>query len=199
MKGDDCKMATKNSIMQRDPSYFKHLPEYYHDVQEIFALAKTIDEELKDQTNTSHQDLQELFVMTASANTLEVWESELGIRADPSKEDLNFRKKRLINRYTTKPPFTMRWLENQLQQLLGNGFIKIKRDDEIELLTIFADLSSLNILREFDLTLERILPLSMQYFKSVIAKMEAVGTLFVKTATMTHIAINPQHSSTKAG
>lgn len=164
--------------MARDIRIMGHLPEYYENIREFGQIAVTEDEEFKLIEEANAEDLADAFVMTASEKSIAIWESEIGIVPDKSSESLDFRKQRLINRYTMKPPFTIRWLEKQLTQLLGNDFIKVDRDDDVEILYVYVNLDSWPILKEFDKTIEAVLPLSMQYIKHLRKYVEALGNLY---------------------
>lgn len=142
-----------------------HLPEIFEGIPEFEKFAYTEDEEFKFIEECNAQDLVDTFVLTADEAGITVWEREIGIRANRSTETLDFRRKRIINRYTMKPPFTIKWLDAQLYTFLGDGFIKTERDDDVEILYVYADLDSWPTLREFDATIEMVLPLSMQYAK----------------------------------
>ena len=174
--------------MDRKIQFMGHLPEFYQGVREFEAIGDTEDVEFKLLAEANQEDLLNAFVMTGNENSISIWEKEIGIRAEIG-ETLDFRRKRLINRYTIKPPFTMRWLEKQLTELLGAGFLKAERDDDVEILYVFVDIDSLPVLREFDATIEMVLPLSMQYFKTIIGHRDIPSGLHIGATSPVHIHI----------
>lgn len=174
--------------MERKIQFMGHLPEFFQGVREFAAVGDTEDVEFKLLGEANAEDLRDAFVMTGSEESIGIWEKEIGIRAE-SGESLDFRRKRLINRYTIKPPFTLRWLERQLGELLGGGFLRAERDDDVEILYVYVDIDSLPALREFDATIEMVLPLSMQYFKMILGKREIPAGLFIGAASPMHIHI----------
>ncbi len=179
--------------MTRTIDYMAHLPDFYQGIREFEALARTENATFQQLAEDNAQDLADAFVLTASEASIAIWEAEIGIRADPSSETLEFRRKRLINRYTTKPPFPIRWLERQLTELLGEGFRKATRDDDVEILFVHANLDSYPVLREFDATVEIVLPLSMQYVK-VLSGFRAIPAALVAASTNAvhlHVDIRP--------
>lgn len=173
--------------MGRKISILRYLPEIHQSLREFQQIAWTEDTEFKQMERENAQDLDDAFILTAGEKSIGIWEKEIGIRADPSVEDIEFRRKRLINRYTTKPPFTIKWLERQLKELLEDGFIRCERDDDVEILRIYAELLSLPLLREFDSSLEAVLPLSMQYEKQLRAKREAREQAYAAMASYGHL------------
>ena len=179
--------------MQREIHFMGRLPEFYRDIYEFKAIGGSEDAEFQTLAACNAEDLRDAFIMTGAESSIAIWEKEIGIRADPSAETLDFRRKRLINRYTTKPPFTIQWLDNQLSALLGGGFIRTERDGDVEILYVYADLGSLPLLREFDAMIEFVLPLSMQYFKRLSAHRDWPAALYAGSTNPTHIHlfVNP--------
>lgn len=173
----------------RQISVMGHLPEFYSPVREFRRIDEIENAEFQELARCNEEDLRDAFIMTADERSLKIWEKEIGIRAEAGMETLDFRRKRLVNRYTAKPPFTMRWLEKQLAALLGAGFSHCERDEEVELLTVYADLSSLLLLREFEATIEQVLPLSMQHWKHLLGYRKPEGGFFVGGTTMGHVQL----------
>ena len=155
---------------------------------EFEAIGDTEDVEFQLLAEANAEDLQNAFVMTGDENSISIWEKEIGIRAEAG-EALDFRRRRLINRYTIKPPFTMRWLEKQLTELLGAGFLKAERDDDVEILYVYVDIDSLPMLREFDTTIEMVLPLSMQYYKNILGHRDIPSRVYIGAISPVHIHI----------
>jgi Uncharacterized protein conserved in bacteria (DUF2313). len=175
--------------MERKIDILGYLPDIFHTVRDFQQIARTENAECMQLAQWNQQDLADAFILTAQPNSIAIWEKEIGIHADPYTETLEFRRKRLINRYTMKPPFTMIWLEQQLQELLGDGFLGAKRDADLMNLTVYADLMSLPLLREFDNMLEAILPLNMQYDKRLKSHREVNETYWAAMAAPMHLHI----------
>lgn len=173
--------------MSRRIDTMGHLPAFYRGVREFEAIAQCEDTFFHALADDNAADLADAFILSASESSIAIWEREIGIRSEPALESLDFRRKRLINRYTTKPPFTIRWLEQQLVALLGDGFLKTERDDDVEILFVYADLDSLPVLREFDTTIEIVLPLSMQYVKMLSGFRELPGAFYAGSTNPIHV------------
>lgn len=173
--------------MNKKINTLKHLPEIYHTIREIQQITQTEDSEFIQLNDWNEKDRNDAFIMTASDKSLKIWEREIGIRADETNETTEFRRKRLINRYTLKPPFTMHWLEEQLKELMGDGFIRIERDEKILHLIIYVDISSFPLLLEFEATIEAVLPLTMNLEKRMETKRELQENQWLGMATSSHL------------
>lgn len=168
-----------------------HLPDYYKNIEQFKQLTHSDDEEFKLVKAQVDKDLNNAFIMKADATSVGIFEKEIGIVADTTTETLEFRRKRLINRYTTKPPFTIRWLENQVQTLLGNDLLGVWRDDDVEILYIHINISSYAVLKEFETTIEAVLPLSMLYKKQITAILDLISVIYIGSTAIEHIHIEP--------
>ncbi len=177
--------------MNRNIHFMGRLPSFYQGVEEFEAIGQTLDEEFRLLAQANEEDLHNYFVMTADAESIGIWEREIGIRASAG-ETLDFRRKRLINRYTMKPPFTIGWLDRQLRDFLGAGFLRTERDDDVEILTVYADIDSLSALLELDTLIETVLPLSMQYYRELSGHKELSSKLYVGSAHPMYLRIEIQ-------
>ncbi|MGG3278853.1 putative phage tail protein [Paenibacillus solani] len=140
-----------------------YLPEYYQEFLEFRELAQTEDIEL-DQLETAVQQLfDDQFVMRSSIQAIKRREMMLGIQADPTTESLDFRRQRIMNRYQTKPPFTVRWLQEQLDQLVGLGMTVVSVDVENFILYVTTNIENANVFREVQHTIQTIKPANMVY------------------------------------
>lgn len=175
--------------MERKIDILGRLPEIFHTVRDFQQIARTEDAELMQIAQWNQEDLVDAFILTADQKSIAIWEKEIGIYPDLHMETLDFRRRRLIHRYTMKPPFTMNWLEQQLKELLGEGFLGAKRDEALMNLTVYADLMSLPLLREFDNTLEAVLPLSMQFDKILNSHRDVGEKRWAGMATALHLHI----------
>lgn len=76
------------------------------------------------------------FVQTMDVDSVQKWEQVLHIRAKPLTETLSFRRQRILSRLCTRPPFTLAFLHQQLDALLGVGRWTCRVDYPAYLLTI---------------------------------------------------------------
>lgn len=105
----------------------EYLPEWYRpvlDYQAILAAEETEFTGLEAEVLAVYGNM---FFRTADAGTISMWEAVFKITPDPS-DSLEFRRERILNRISMKPPFTIRFLENQLDRLIGEGEYTITVD-----------------------------------------------------------------------
>lgn len=138
-------------------------PELYQDVRDFKELASTEDEELQLLKGAVSQLLDDQFVLTSSPQAVKRREKALEIQADPSTETLEFRKKRILNRYQTKPPFTIRYLQQQLDALVGPGMTIVSVDLGNYLLIVTANIDNASVFREVVYTVETVKPANLLY------------------------------------
>ncbi|GJM70253.1 hypothetical protein HMSSN036_24690 [Paenibacillus macerans] len=87
----------------------------------------------------------------------------LGIQADPTRETMEFRRRRILNRYQTKPPFTVRYLQRQLDALVGKGMTIASVDYANRVLTVTANVDNASVFKEVLYTIETTKPANMVY------------------------------------
>lgn len=138
-------------------------PEYYHDVIDFIQIAQTEDVELDNMTTAIQQLFDDQFVLTSSVQAIKRRELMLGIQADPTTESLEFRKQRILNRYQTTPPFTVRWLQEQLDRLVGPGMTIVSVDVENFILYVTTNIENANIFKEVLHTIQTVKPANLVY------------------------------------
>jgi len=141
----------------------EYLPEFYRRIKEFAELDKTESAEFSDLAAAVQRLLNDQFVRTASLDALKRRERMLGIQADPSVESVAFRRTRLINRYSTKPPFTLEYLQEQLDRLVGPGRTMAVVDVQNFLLTITTAIENARLFREVEHTVKLIIPANLVY------------------------------------
>lgn len=140
-----------------------YLPEFYHDISEFIELTETESREMLRVQEAMDKLLDDQFVMTASEPSIKRREKMLGIQADPKAESLDFRRKRLINRYSTKPPFTVRYLQQRLDFLVGSGMALVDVDPAEYVLTVTANIDNADIFKEVERTVSVVKPANLIY------------------------------------
>lgn len=141
----------------------QYLPDIYHDVVDFVELTETESQEWISVEQAINQLLDDQFVVSASMQAIKRREKILGIQADPATETLEFRRKRLINRYSTKPPFTVRYLQRQLDFLVGAGLTIVSVDPQAFMLTVTTNLDDAAIFKEVEHTVKVLKPANMIY------------------------------------
>ncbi|MGX4583376.1 putative phage tail protein [Paenibacillus chitinolyticus] len=142
-----------------------YLPEQFRDIREFEAIAAAEEPEIDKLNQAVRQVLDDMFVMTASDYSLRRREAILRIRPDPTVESLDFRRKRIINRQSTKPPFTERYLQQRLDYLLGPGKAVVSVDVQGFVLKVTAKLTDAPLFREMEHTIRNVKPANLVYLQ----------------------------------
>jgi hypothetical protein len=143
-----------------------YLPELYQDIKDFVELTDTEDVELDTLAAAIDQLLDDQFIMTSGLDAIKRREKQLNIKADPATETLDFRRIRLINRYSTKPPFTIRYLQNRLDFLVGAGKATVEVDVQNFILKVTVDIPDAAIFREMEYTIKSVKPANLIYIQS---------------------------------
>ena len=141
----------------------EYLPTIYHEVLDFVELTDSESQEVVSVESAIQQLLNDQFVDAASESAIRRRERILGIQADPNTETLDFRRKRLINRYSTKPPFTVRYLQRQLDSLVGAGLTIVSVDPQQFLLTVTTNIDNASIFKEVERTIQVVKPANLVY------------------------------------
>lgn len=139
-----------------------HLPDFYNVVEDFRRLDHTESIELDLLQSAVDQLFHDQFVLSAGQQAIRRREQMLGIQADPT-ESLDFRRRRILNRYQTKPPFTARYLQQQLDTLVGSGMTIVSIDPHAFVLTVTTNLDNASVFREVLHTVETIKPANLVY------------------------------------
>lgn len=141
----------------------EYLPPYYVDSKQMTALLMAQEIELDNIAAGILRQRDDMFIMTASAQAIRRREKMLRIQADPATEPLDFRRKRIINRQSTKPPFTQRWLQAQLDRLIGPGMAVVSVNTAEFLLMVTTNIENANLFKEVQHTIQTVKPANMVY------------------------------------
>ncbi len=95
------------------------------DYQEICRTEQACFDALAELIN---QVADNFFFQTMDEATVAQWESVFRIIPDPVRETLEFRRKRVLNRISLKTPFTLGFLYQKLDELIGPGLWKVTAD-----------------------------------------------------------------------
>lgn len=96
---------------------FPHIYDGFVEVQALSASEQAIFE------NGRYEYLQLVsnqWVLTATIEGIEQYETMFGILADP-RDSIQLRRERIVNTLSNSPPFTFRYLKSRLDSFLGEG------------------------------------------------------------------------------
>lgn len=97
------------------------VPSVYNGFKEIDELINSEEEILKVARNEMFLTFFNTFVLTSDEEGVIIFEKILNIVSNPSTENLDFRKRRIINRLSMKSSYTFRFLKSKLDDIIGAG------------------------------------------------------------------------------
>ena len=165
--------------VQLDPQICKYLPTWYKPVEEYQQICQTETAQLEVLAAAIHAVKENFYFQTMNLAGVEMWEDVLRIIPNPSTEDLDFRRARVLNRITTKPPFTLGFLYQKLDELIGPGEWSVTVDYANYTLYIESAAQNFNYSTEVAFTINRIKPahivfVSAPYIKSGLLMSETI-------------------------
>lgn len=141
----------------------EYLPDIYHDIIDFVELTDTASLEVISVETAVQRLLDDQFIDSSTESAIRRRERILNIQPDPSTETLSFRKLRLKNRYSTKPPFTVRYLQRQLDNLVGEGLTIVSVDVQNFTLTVTANINDASVFKEVEHTVKVVKPANIVY------------------------------------
>lgn len=104
------------------------LPPWYREVLDYQEICGTEQEEFDALAREINAVTDNFFLQTMGRGAIEMWESILQITPDPTKEDIAFRRFRVLNRLSSRPPYTMAFLSRKLDEIIGAGSWSVRMD-----------------------------------------------------------------------
>lgn len=152
--------------MRFDTDLLVLLPDWYKAILDYQELCLAEGEQFELLAREINAVADNFFFQTMDRGAVGQWEEILDIIPDPSVEDLDFRRNRLINRISSKPPFTMGFLHNKLDELIGPGKWTVNMDYPNYTLTIEASSKDQSYAGEVAFTIGRVKPAHVVYVNS---------------------------------
>lgn len=139
------------------------LPHVYDGVVEIDAIVNSEDVLISEARSEMTAAFYNTFVLTADEYGISMFESMLDILSNPSKEDLEFRRQRLLNRLSMSPPFTFRFLKQKLDETVGKDAWDAYIDFDKYTIYVESAAYDQNWYSEIEFTINRIKPCNMVF------------------------------------
>lgn len=140
----------------------KYYPRWFRRILDFQYLCRSEGEELRCLAEAMDQIHKNLFVQTMDEGTTAQWEAILRILPTP-EEDLDFRRLRVLNRLSLRPPFTLIFLREKLDLLFGPGNYLVEVDYPNYTLYIEASVESQRYFGEVSALLSIIKPCHIVY------------------------------------
>ena len=95
------------------------LPPWYREVLDYQQICQTEQQMFEALAQEITAVADNFFLQTMDAGSISQWEQIFGIAPNLTTETLEFRRDRLINRLSTRPPYTIWFLYQKLDELIG--------------------------------------------------------------------------------
>lgn len=149
--------------IELDTELCKQLPPWYREVLDYQQICQTGTAQFEALAQEITGVAENFFFQTMGLDGIEMWEQIFHIVPNPQTEDLEFRRYRVLNRITTKPPYTLGFLYQKLDELIGPGLWEVTVDYPNYTLYIESSAQNQNYAQEVAFTINRIKPAHIVY------------------------------------
>lgn len=179
-----------------DTDLLSLLPPWYRRILDYQQICNTESQQLEALADEIIAVADNFFFQTMDEGSVSQWEQILGILPNPSTETLSFRQARLLNRISTRPPFTIWFLYQKLDELIGPNQWTVTVD--YPNYTIYIESAAMNqsYATEVEFTINRIKPAHIVYLNKPYVE---TGVLLSETITQDNRFFNYQLGSWALG
>lgn len=149
--------------IQLDTPLLSLLEPWYREVFDYQEICQTEQAEFEALAAYISAVAENFFFQTMDESSVSQWEQVLKIIPNLQTEDLQFRRERILNRISTKPPFTLGFLYQKLDFLLGPGNYEIEVDYPNYTLYIKSSAQNQLYAQEISYTINTIKPCHIVY------------------------------------
>ena len=147
----------------------EQLPPWYREVLDYQQMCQTIGAQFALLAEEINRVADNFFLQTMDLETVQMWEGIFRIAANPATESLQFRRDRIINRISMRPPFTLRFLYQKLDELIGPGLWNVTVDYPNYALYIESNVDGQGYSQELIYTINHIKPAHITFINSPVA------------------------------
>lgn len=144
--------------IELDTDLLSLLPPWYREVLDYQQICLTEQQQFEGLADEIIGVADNFFFQTMDEEAVSMWEQIFHIIPNPATEDLAFRRARVLNRITTRPPYTMGFLYQKLDELIGPGEWTVTVDYPNYTLYIESAAQNQNYATELAFTINRIKP-----------------------------------------
>ena len=91
----------------QDANLCQYLPSWFREIQEYQEICDAESVQMEDLAEAAEAVNANMFIQEMDEAAVKQWEDILRILADPVSETLEFRRARVLNRISIRPPFTL--------------------------------------------------------------------------------------------
>ena len=162
----------------------EQLPPWYREVLDYQQICRTEQAELDALAQRIASVADNLFFQTMDEGTVAQWEQIFGIVPNAATETLDFRRARVLNRVSIRPPFTLGFLYQKLDELIGPGEWTVTVDYPNYTLYIESSAENQSYATEVAYTVGKIKPAHIVYVNTPYVR---TGILVSETIRLTQL------------
>ena len=145
-------------MWQLDTDLLRYLPPWFRRILDFQEICKTESAQMEALAAAINAVADNFFFQTMDERAVSTWEKIFGIVPNPQTETLDFRRQRVLNRVSMHPPFTLGFLYQKLDQIIGKGKYEIHVDYPNYTLYILSSAENQSYATEVSYTVGRIKP-----------------------------------------
>lgn len=145
-------------MWQLDTDLLRYLPPWFQRILDFQEICKTESAQMEALAAAINAVADNFFFQTMDEGAVSTWEKIFGIVPNPQTETLDFRRQRVLNRVSMQPPFTLGFLYQKLDQIIGKGKYEIHVDYPNYTLYILSSAENQSYATEVSYTVGRIKP-----------------------------------------
>lgn len=146
-----------------DTELCRLLPPWYREILDYQQICQTETAQFEALAQEITAVAENFFFQTMGLDGIEMWEQIFHIVPNPQTEDVDFRRYRVLNRISTKPPYTLDFLYQKLDELIGPGLWEVTVDYPNYTLYIESSAQNQNYATEVAFTINKIKPAHIVY------------------------------------
>ena len=143
----------------------KYLPDWYKRVADYNAIMSAESGQMRIAESLTKEVYGNFYFSSMDEAGLAEWENIFGIIYSPG-ETVEFRRDRIINRLSMRPPFTLQFLKEQLDKLIGEGNYAIVVDAANYTIYVESSAESQAYATEAAFTINHIKPAHIVYINT---------------------------------
>lgn len=175
------------SNIQFDTDMLSLLPPWYREILDYQQICQTEREQMEALADSIQAVADNMFFQTMDEASIYLWEQILNIVPNPQTETLGFRQARVISRLSSRPPFTIWFLYQKLDELIGPGRWSVNMDYPNYTLYIKSAAQNQSYATEVAFTVNRIKPAHIVYVNTPYVES---GILLSETISMVRRTFN---------
>lgn len=170
-----------------DTELLNLLPPWYREVAEYQQICNAEAQQLQTAALATQSIADNFYFQTMNLAGVQMWEQIFNITPNPAAETLVFRRARVLNRISMRPPYTLGFLYQKLDELVGPGLWSVEVDYANYALTIEAGAEDQSYWQELAYTVNHIKPAHITYISRPLIR---TGILMSEEVRSAHFEWN---------